>query len=87
MARAPALFFRLELPDTIVYKCSTAFVDDPLDFPLNFEPRFWSGREHRDSVYRVSILHIRQFDPDRVVVKMYCSDIARVSGSNQLTIP
>ena len=27
MARAPVLFFGLELPDTIVYKCSTAFVD------------------------------------------------------------
>ena len=23
----PVLFFGLELPDTIVYKCSTAFVD------------------------------------------------------------
>ena len=42
---------------------------------------------HRDSVYRVSILHIRQFDPGRVVDKMYCSDISRVSGLNQLTIP
>ena len=27
MARAPVLFFGLELPDTIVYKRSTAFVD------------------------------------------------------------
>ena len=27
MARAPALFFRLELPDTIVYTTTTAFVD------------------------------------------------------------
>ena len=27
MARAPALFFRLELPDAIVYKFTTAFVD------------------------------------------------------------
>ena len=26
-ARAPVLFFGLELPDTIVYKRSTAFVD------------------------------------------------------------
>ena len=25
--RAPVLFFSLELPDAIVYKCSTAFVD------------------------------------------------------------
>ena len=32
MARAPALFFRLELPDAIVYKSSTAFVD----FNFNF---------------------------------------------------
>ena len=27
MARAPALFFRLELADAIVYKTTTAFVD------------------------------------------------------------
>ena len=27
MARAPALFFRLELADAIVYKFTTAFVD------------------------------------------------------------
>ena len=27
MARAPALFFRLELGDDIVYKITTAFVD------------------------------------------------------------
>ena len=27
MARAPALFFRLELADAIVYKITTAFVD------------------------------------------------------------
>ena len=27
MARAPALFFRLELADAIVYKIITAFVD------------------------------------------------------------
>ena len=27
MARAPVLFFGLELPDTIVYKNSEAFVD------------------------------------------------------------
>ena len=27
MARAPVLFFSLELPDAIVYKRSTAFVD------------------------------------------------------------
>ena len=27
MARAPLLFFGLELPDAIVYKRSTAFVD------------------------------------------------------------
>ena len=27
MARAPVLFFGLEFPDAIVYKCSTAFVD------------------------------------------------------------
>ena len=68
-------------------------MEDPLDFPLKFEPCFWRGREVLCSNYIgtvyivVSILHIRQFDPDRVVVKMYCSDIARVSGLNQLTIP
>ena len=32
MARAPELFFSLELPDTIVYKRSEAFVD----FNFNF---------------------------------------------------
>ena len=34
MARTPVLFFGLELPDTIVYKCSTAFVDFNLLFYL-----------------------------------------------------
>ena len=34
MARAPVLFFGLELPDTIVYKSSTAFVDLILLFYL-----------------------------------------------------
>ena len=43
-------------------------MEDPLDFPLNFEPCFWSGREVLCSKYIgtvyivVSILHIRQFD-------------------------
>ena len=32
MARAPALFFRLELADAIVYKITTAFVDFNLIF-------------------------------------------------------
>ena len=68
----------------------------PLDFPLKFEPCFWRGRVYFEvlcvaiyigTVYIVvSILHIRQFDLDRVVVKMY-SDISRVSSLNQLTIP
>ena len=34
MARAPALFFRLELADAIVYKFTTAFVD--LNFTFLF---------------------------------------------------
>ena len=34
MARAPALFFRLELADSIVYKITTAFVD--FDFTFLF---------------------------------------------------
>ena len=34
MARAPALFFRLELADAIVYKITTAFVD--FNFTLLF---------------------------------------------------
>ena len=34
MARAPALFFRLELADAIVYKFTTAFVD--FDFTFLF---------------------------------------------------
>ena len=32
MARAPALFFRLELADAIVYKTTTAFADFNLIF-------------------------------------------------------
>ena len=32
MARAPALFFRLELADAIVYKFTTAFVDFNITF-------------------------------------------------------
>ena len=32
MARAPVLFFGLELPDAIIYKLSTAFVDFNLIF-------------------------------------------------------
>ena len=31
-SRAPALFFRLELADTIVYKFTTAFVDFNITF-------------------------------------------------------
>ena len=31
MARAPALFFRLELADAIVYRITTAFVDFNVD--------------------------------------------------------
>ena len=32
LARAPALFFRLELADAIVYKTTTAFVDFTFTF-------------------------------------------------------
>ena len=35
MARAPALFFRLELADAIVYKFTTAFVDFNFTFLFN----------------------------------------------------
>ena len=39
MAGAPVLFFGLELPDTIVYKRSTAFVDFNLLFYLFISSR------------------------------------------------
>ena len=39
MARAPALFFRLELADAIVYKITTTFVDLILLFYLSMLAR------------------------------------------------
>ena len=39
MARAPVLFFRLELADAIVYKITTAFVDFILLFYLSISSR------------------------------------------------
>ena len=43
MARAPALFFRLELADAIVYKFTTAFVDFNFTF-LFIDVRQWRQR-------------------------------------------
>ena len=59
MARAPALFFRLELADAIVYKTTTAFIDFNFYFsiyPLVHVPTFINRKVKLKSTKAVVVL-------------------------------
>ena len=66
MAGAPVLFFSLELPDAIVYKCSTAFVD--FNFTFLFSNVF--------SIY--SLVHVKSSSLMSVVERAISSASAIV---------